>query len=127
MTAINGWYDSAVSEIATPETAAGQSIVEAKAGTNMNGTTLQADFMMIGVSEYSTAYLTESATRLIDNACRYLLGINIDTTVTNLQDTKQTYDDVIYTLMGIAVGKGKEDLKCLPAGIYIMNGKVVVR
>ena len=127
VTAINGWYNSAVSEIATPETAAGQSIVEAKAGTNMNGTTLQADFMMIGVSEYSTAYLTESATRLIDNACRYLLGINIDTTVTNLQNTKQTYDDVIYTLMGIAVGKGNEDLKYLPARIYIMNRKVVVR
>ncbi len=127
VTAINGWYSSTVAEIAAPQTATGQTIVEASAGTNMNGTSIKSDFMMIGVSEYSTAYLTDAATQLIDNACRYLLGLNIDTTVTNLTKITPIHDDVVYTILGVAVGKGQDSIRQLPAGMYIYNGELVIR
>ncbi len=127
VTCIDGWYNSSVSEIATPQTASGQTIVEAKAGTNMNGTTIQSDFLMIGVSEYSTANLTDDATKLIDNACCYLLGISIGTTITSLTDTAISGDDIIYTITGMPVAKGEEQLQNLPAGIYIFNGKKIAR
>ena len=40
---------------------------------------------MIGVSEYSTAYLTDEAKKLIENAILYLLGIEMPTGLTNHQ------------------------------------------
>ena len=44
-------------------------------GTDCNGTTLPQPMYMIGVSEYSTAYLTTDGKRLIENAICLLLGI----------------------------------------------------
>ena len=44
-------------------------------GTVCNGTTLPQPMYMIGVSEYSTAYLTTDGKRLIENAICLLLGI----------------------------------------------------
>ena len=40
---------------------------------------------MIGVSEYSTVYLTDDAKQLIENAILYLLGIEMPTGLTNHQ------------------------------------------
>ena len=50
-------------------------IAEFPAGTDCNGTILPQKLIMIGVSEYSTAYLTNEGKRLIENAICYLLGI----------------------------------------------------
>ena len=50
-------------------------IAEFHAGTDCNGTILPQKLIMIGVSEYSTAYLTNEGKRLIENAICYLLGI----------------------------------------------------
>lgn len=125
VTCINGWYNSTVTEIATPLKAEGQSIVEAEAGSDMNGTKTSERFMMIGVSEYSTAYLTETATQLICNACHYLLGINMETGISEIQAEEGRGEDVIYTITGMAVGKGEDAIKQLPGGLYIINGKKI--
>ncbi len=125
VTCINGWYDSEVTELAVPLTAEGQTIVEARAGTSMNGTSIGATMLMIGVSEYSTEYLTTAGTQLIDNACRYLLGIDTQTGTEDLH--AGTTDDTIYNIMGMPVGKGADTLTKLPTGLYIMSGKKYLR
>lgn len=61
--------------LATPGTnSAADAIVEVPVGASINGTTTTARFLMIGVSEASTANLTDDALKLISNACGYLLG-----------------------------------------------------
>lgn len=127
VTCINGWYNADVNEIAIPQNVAGQTIVEAKAGTNMNGTIINADFIMIGISEYSTLYLTDVATQLIDNCCRYMLGLEIDQVLTNTESIMPQTDNIIYTITGMPIGKDTDIINNLPSGIYIMNGKKIVR
>ncbi|MBR1807777.1 MAG: DUF4990 domain-containing protein [Paludibacteraceae bacterium] len=135
VTAINGWYNCQPDELAVPQSAQGQTIVEAKAGDNMNGTTIGAAFIMIGISEYSTPYLTDDAALLIDNACHYLLGIDPDQQtgtsvlkpeVEDTIPTDRTQSDIIYTILGVPAGD-KLHSSSLPAGIYILNGKKIVR
>ncbi len=41
----------------------------------MNGTVLAAQRIMLGVSEYSTAQLTDTGLQLIENCIYYLLGL----------------------------------------------------
>ncbi len=53
------------------------SIVEVPVGTNMNGTTTGHRFVMIGLSEFSLANLTTTATQLIENTVYYILGLTI--------------------------------------------------
>ncbi len=53
------------------------SIVEFPVGANMNGTLTTRRFVMIGISEYSTATLTTTATQLIENTVYYILGMGI--------------------------------------------------
>ncbi|MGM9838246.1 MAG: hypothetical protein ACI30A_07165 [Paludibacteraceae bacterium] len=60
------------------------SIADMPAGTIMNGTTLTQRLITIGVSEYSTAYLTEDGLQLIENAIYYLLGLPIPAPSTHL-------------------------------------------
>jgi hypothetical protein len=62
-----------------------QSIVEIPVGTNMNGTTVNSRFLMIGVSEHSTANLTPTATQLIENACYYLMGMSIPNSISEVE------------------------------------------
>lgn len=50
-------------------------IADMPAGTVLNGTTLTQRIVMLGISEYSTANLTDTGLQIIDNAVRYLLGI----------------------------------------------------
>ncbi len=49
-------------------------IADLPAGTSINGTTLTKRLVLIGLSEYSTAYLTQDGLRLVENAVYYLLG-----------------------------------------------------
>ena len=38
-------------------------------------------FLMIGISEYSTATMSDAGVQLVENACRYLLGMDITSEV----------------------------------------------
>ncbi|MDR3704899.1 MAG: T9SS type A sorting domain-containing protein [Paludibacteraceae bacterium] len=86
VTGISSWVGSpsvSILGLGTGTSSSTQSVVEVPVGTNMNGTTTKRRFLMIGVSEYSTAYLTNTATQLIENACYYLMGMDIPTTTVN--------------------------------------------
>ena len=77
VTAISAWtntegFDVLASPVSQPEYT---SIAFFPQGTVCNGTTLPQPMYMIGVSEYSTAYLTTDGKRLIENAICLLLGI----------------------------------------------------
>lgn len=81
VTAISTWTNTTgYTLLATPTSNnAYTTIAELPAGTDCNGTILPQKMLMIGVSEYSTAYLTHAGKRLIENAICYLLGITIPT------------------------------------------------
>lgn len=53
------------------------SIAEFEIGLEISGYTIKAPILMIGLSEFSTAYLTDEATQLISNSCYYLTGQEI--------------------------------------------------
>ena len=77
VTAISAWtntegFDVLASPVSQAEYT---SIAYFPQGTVCNGTTLPQPMYMIGVSEYSTAYLTTDGKRLIENAICLLLGI----------------------------------------------------
>ena len=77
VTAISTWtntegFDVLASPVSQAEYT---SIAFFSQGTVCNGTTLPQPMYMIGVSEYSTAYLTTDGKRLIENAICLLLGI----------------------------------------------------
>lgn len=86
ITAISEWNNTSGFEtLASPVSLAGAtSIAELPAGTQCDGTTLTQRLMMIGVSEYSTAELTEQGKRLIENAILYQLGIDLPTGIENI-------------------------------------------
>lgn len=77
VTAISAWTNTeGLDVLASPVSQAEYtSIAYFPQGTVCNGTTLQQPMYMIGVSEYSTAYLTTDGKRLIENAICLLLGI----------------------------------------------------
>lgn len=77
VTAISTWtntegFDVLASPVSQAEYT---SIAYFPQGTVCNGTTLPQPMYMIGVSEYSTAYLSTDGKRLIENAICLLLGI----------------------------------------------------
>lgn len=87
VTAISEWTNTeGVQTLASPVSQSTYSTVaEIPAGTDCNGTVLPQRLVMIGVSEYSTIYLTGQAKRLIENAILYQLGIDIPTE--NMEDS----------------------------------------
>ncbi len=84
-------------------------IADLPAGTTINGTTLSSRLVMIGLSEYSTAYLTQDGTRLVENAVYYLLGKTTpDRTTNNVSPTMKTNTAVkILTPSGIRIRRGE--------------------
>ena len=81
-------------------------------GTVCNGTTLPQPMYMIGVSEYSTAYLTTDGKRLIENAICLLLGIpnnhseqpeGIENHQSEIRTHKFIQDGKLFIRMGEAV------------------------
>lgn len=122
-----------------------QSIVEIPLGTSMNGTQVNAPFLMIGLSEYSTAHLTPNATQLIANSCYYLLGLTIPSSIDTagsvanyklrqsayaLQvDSEQAIDGLeIYSVMGHRYISTKGNIistSNLQKGVYILRIKGV--
>jgi len=102
------WVGSPVSQLAIAlGTSTTQSIVEIPVGTSMNGTTVPQRFLMIGVSESSTANLTATATQLIENSCYYLLGISIPATTIKESKTGSQFK-IIQTATSIYVDTNEE-------------------
>ncbi|MBO4454621.1 MAG: glycosyltransferase [Paludibacteraceae bacterium] len=115
VTAISEWTNTAGMEtLASPiSQPTYTSVAEFPAGTSCNGTVLPQPLVMIGVSEYSTAYLTTEGKQLIENAILYLLGVNmpqgIESTV-NRQSSNRKFlqggklyiqaGDALYDVLG---------------------------
>ena len=74
VTGISTWTNTTGFEVLGTTNEDATVIAEFPAGTNCNGTILPQPMVMIGVSEYSTTYLTDEGKRLIENAILYLLG-----------------------------------------------------
>ena len=104
VTAISDWtYDGVVTTLAAPLSNPSASSVAV----------LSNDLIMIGVSEYSTAYLTEDGKRLILNAILLHLGIHMPTgieSIVNRQSSNRKYindgqlfiqvNDAVYNALG---------------------------
>lgn len=114
-------------------------ITEVPVGTTMNGTLVNSRFLMIGVSESSTANLTATATKLIENSCYYLLGMSIPTSVKGVKASDfqllqkeqeiEVKTDIsikgltLFSASGVKVatsGTNTISTASLPKGIYIL-------
>ena len=93
VTAISAWTNTeGVLSLASPiSQLTYTTVAEIPAGTDCNGTILPQRMVMIGVSEYSTANLTQDGKQLIENAILYLLGVNMPTGI----DTIETHQSSI--------------------------------
>ena len=91
VTAISEWTNTEdVNVIASPVSQpTATTIAEFPRGTNCNGTVLPEPIIMIGVSEYSTWYLSEEAKLLIENAILYLLGSPIPSGIEDVVSPEQ--------------------------------------
>lgn len=75
LTCISSWTN--VNGKATIATLSeGDWIVEFPAGATANGTTFRSPLMQLGISEYSTANLTDNGCRLVSNAIFHMLGMD---------------------------------------------------
>ncbi len=83
VTAISSWVNAdGETTLASPVSQATYATIsEFPAGSSVGGTTFTHTMMMIGISEYSTANLTNDALHLLENAIYYLLDITIPTDV----------------------------------------------
>ena len=92
VTAISEWINtSGFDVLASPVSQSSYTaIADFPAGTDCNGTILPQRMVMIGVSEYSTASLSDEGKRLIENAILYLLHMEIPTGLPT-QNAQVTY------------------------------------
>ncbi len=99
VTYIASWFSNTEPvRLATPLGSEGTSIAEIPIGMDMNGTKITQRFLMIGVSEYSTANLTPDALQLIENACYYLLDMSTTSTSTvNAADIKIGNGEITFS------------------------------
>ena len=114
VTAISEWYNTTGFSVLGQTSTQACAVAEFPAGTNCNGTTLSQRLILIGVSEYSTAYLTTDGKQLIENAILYQLGINMPATgneqIVNRKSLNRKYindgqlfiqvGDVVYNAAG---------------------------
>ena len=86
VTAISAWTATeGVERLASPvSNNEAFSIAILPAGTDCNGTILPQRMIMIGVSEYSTAYLTPDGKKLIENAILLQMGMDIPTGISTI-------------------------------------------
>lgn len=83
-------------------------------GATLNGSKISDRCIMIGVSEYSTANLTEVAQQLILNAVYYILGMDIPTGISRVSSDRPFLDEgrgEAVNLAGQRVGKDYNGLK----------------
>ena len=108
VTAISEWSNiqPAVSALASPASQANATaIAELPAGTDCNGTVLPQRMVMIGVSEYSTVYLTQDAKQLIENAILYQLGVRMPQAIENPKSTVKNQKYIKDGKLFIQVGE----------------------
>ncbi len=98
VTAISGWTNTTGFELlGTPVSQSTYTtIADFPAGTNCNGTVLSQRMVMIGVSEYSTSYLTSEGKQLIENAILYLLGIDAPTGIEDVANSNPVNHKYLY-------------------------------
>jgi hypothetical protein len=100
---------------------------------------------MIGISEYSTAYLTATGSQLIENSCYYLMGMSIPVSRVNnpaasLFKIHQSDENIyvegnepisqleIFSLTGTVISKSKTNnisTDNLLSGVYVLSIKGV--
>ena len=114
VTAISTWTNTEVTKLAAPVSNTDNTTVAyIESGTNCNGTQLKAPMIMIGLSEYSTAYLTADGLRLVRNAIAHLLGITIsDITSLNIAPRTQTVQKQ-WTSQGLVIRVGEHTYNTL--------------
>ena len=95
VTAISSWTDvTGQTELASPISQPTYStITEFPAGSSAGTVTFQHKLLMIGLSEYSTANLTDTGLQLVENAIYYLLGMPIPGHSTDLHETLSDKDN----------------------------------
>lgn len=114
VTAISTWTNTEGFDVLASPVSGNDSTTIAffPAGTVCNGTTLPQPMYMIGVSEYSTAYLSQDGKRLIENAICLLLGIpnnhseqpeGIENHQSEIRTHKFIQDGKLFIRMGEAV------------------------
>ncbi len=111
VTAISQWtnttgFDFIASPVSQPDYT---TIADLPAGTDCNGIVLPKRMIMIGVSEYSTAFLTYSGKRLIENAICLLIGI---------PNTHKGGEETIVQANGSQRAKGEK---------FLRNGRLYIR
>lgn len=92
-------------------------------GATLNGSKIGDRCIMIGVSEYSTANLTEDAQQLILNATYYILGMDVPSGIVDVNANGQLSTlncQLRVNLVGQRVNEGYK-------GITISNGKKVMK
>ena len=122
VTAITDWTQEGTCLASPVSQSTYTTIADMPAGTVIGGTILPQRLVTIGISEYSTAYLTDEALQLLENAVYYLLsiplpqgltqGIAIDQQphptirkVCTPQGIRLIIGDKTYDLLGRAIGK----------------------
>ena len=55
------------------------------------------------------------------------IEVTASTDIDTINHSGKTPDTTIYNLQGVAVGRNKHDYELLPPGVYIVNGKKVVK
>lgn len=112
VTAISAWSGSpqGIITLGSPASqSAYTTIADFPSGTDLNGTALPQRLVMVGISEYSTAYLTDDALQIIENAIYYLLDMQTPPRDTYLKETEivpQT--DKILTPQGVVILRGNQ-------------------
>ena len=124
MTAISSptsWSD--YTTLATPASKSSISIADLS-GATLNGDKINNKYIMIGVSEYSTANLTEAGQQLILNSVYYILGIDPTGIISvNANDNDNLNDNVNSQTFNLAGQRVSDGYK----GIVICNGKKIVK
>lgn len=123
VTAVDSWQGNpSIIRLATPSSnSSADALVELTPNTNMNGTVLSHSLIMMGISEYSTAYLTNPALQVIENACCYLLGMDIPSYTALPQPEQDQWQ--IRTMPGMIEVQGKNDVQALR--LYSITGQTI--
>ena len=109
VTAISGWTNTTgFTVLASPvSNNTATAVAYLPAGTDCNGIVLPQPMVMVGVSEYSTAHLTDDGKKLIENAILYLLGMDtpdgIDNQQSPITNNKFIQDGTLYIQAGDVV------------------------
>lgn len=109
VTAISGWTNTTgFTVLASPvSNNTATAVAYLPAGTDCNGIVLPQPMVMVGVSEYSTAHLTDDGKKLIENAILYLLGMDIldgiDNQTSPITNNKFIQDGTLYIQAGDVV------------------------